>query len=624
MSPTLLQHLLRATATVILLAGWLDPSLAGRSRARVALIDMTGMEWLSSAVVPMVPPRPTGLAPQFASVLGDSVTLTTRRDPTADAWIVVGDANDAEPLTPPPGVPLWLVMPRPSPGLTIDRLDIPTRVDASVRVPVSVTLTAHGLKGFPTTLAVRSGGLVLARLTHSWTADPERFVAQLDVTPPRRGANSLRVEVLEGAGASPRSHADGVVVVDDRRWPVLVFEGRPSWTTTFARRTLESDTRFAVTHATRVSRGITAGASAAGASAPATARTTGIDRLTAATLEPFALAIVGAPESLTAGEVAALRTFVARGSALVLAPDQRPTGAYVSLLGGAAVEERLLEEPVSLGLSGSGPGVALLASELAVVRALPPGARPLSAVASGATAPTGVWIAPWKQGQTLFIGALDAWRFRGRGGDAFDRWWPLVVAWLAGETPEPLTITTRPDVASPGQSLTVQVRLRDIASIGASTTVEATLAAPESTGTDGSATQTVRLWPGTERGLFVATLNAPIVAGVYAVSVRATTAGSARQLAATTPLIVASDARQARSSGDRWTLATKATGGGVVSIDDVSTLGASLQPRTAPVRASQTSEPVEQVRPMRSAWWLLPLVVCLGGEWWLRRRSGQR
>jgi hypothetical protein len=28
--------------------------------------------------------------------------------------------------------------------------------------------------------------------------------------------------------------------------------------------------------------------------------------------------------------------------------------------------------------------------------------------------------------------------------------------------------------------------------------------------------------------------------------------------------------------------------------------------------------------PFRSAWWIAPFAACLGGEWWLRRRRGQR
>jgi hypothetical protein len=41
------------------------------------------------------------------------------------------------------------------------------------------------------------------------------------------------------------------------------------------------------------------------------------------------------------------------------------------------------------------------------------------------------------------------------------------------------------------------------------------------------------------------------------------------------------------------------------------------------IRAQEVDD-LEQVtlRPMRSPFWLVPFVACLGGEWWLRRRSG--
>ena len=30
------------------------------------------------------------------------------------------------------------------------------------------------------------------------------------------------------------------------------------------------------------------------------------------------------------------------------------------------------------------------------------------------------------------------------------------------------------------------------------------------------------------------------------------------------------------------------------------------------------------IHPMRSPWWILPFTLCLGVEWWMRRRSGLR
>ena len=43
------------------------------------------------------------------------------------------------------------------------------------------------------------------------------------------------------------------------------------------------------------------------------------------------------------------------------------------------------------------------------------------------------------------------------------------------------------------------------------------------------------------------------------------------------------------------------------------------------VRSAVVAPHVALVRhPMRSTWWLLPFVVCLSSEWWLRRRRGLR
>jgi hypothetical protein len=32
----------------------------------------------------------------------------------------------------------------------------------------------------------------------------------------------------------------------------------------------------------------------------------------------------------------------------------------------------------------------------------------------------------------------------------------------------------------------------------------------------------------------------------------------------------------------------------------------------------------QQAHPLRSGWWPVAFAFCLGGEWWLRRRSGLR
>jgi hypothetical protein len=637
---------LRTLAIVIAMAAWLDPSYAARSRPRIAIIDATtsGVATTTSGVAGrdlaenarnrestssfgMATPDVVFLAGQLA----DAAVLSHGRNPDTDAWVVVADDEEAEIPAPPPGVSLSLVVPRrPSAAIVVEALEAPARVSPGTRVPVTATVSARGLKGQTSSLVVRSGPLELARLAHRWTADTERFTARFNLFPPSAGVNHLTVDVLDNAGRSRQSRADAVVVVDDTPLPVLVFEGRPSWTTTFVRRALETDPRFAVTSATRVSRDIVAGVRVEGvrvaSAGPAGSRPPArIERLTTSVLAPFATVIVGAPETLSQEETAALREYVARGSALVLAPDRRPAGAYTSLLASATTVERLLDEPLALALAHE-QGIALLASELAETRALPAGARlvtkssaqpnPLPARASVASAAS-IWITPSGAGQILFVGALDAWRFRGRTGDGFDRWWPQVIDWLAREATGALTIACEPQVATPGARVSVRVRAPRTGA-AESTSVSASLDTLTPRGEGRGEGNPVRLWPDAEPGVFTGTLNAPTGPGVYAVSARGAQVGAGAEWTAQTPLIVDAGARRARGADDRWRAATESRGGVAVTRDHIDRVMRAVQHRPA-ARAGSG-----RIWPMRSAWWLLPFAACLGGEWWLRRRAGLR
>ena len=65
-------------------------------------------------------------------------------------------------------------------------------------------------------------------------------------------------------------------------------------------------------------------------------------------------------------------------------------------------------------------------------------------------------------------------------------------------------------------------------------------------------------------------------------------------------------------------MAASAHRGGVVPEAQLSALPAQLA-------AALKVAPVQQPwRPMRSVWWLIPFTACAAGEWWLRRRRGQR
>jgi hypothetical protein len=84
-------------------------------------------------------------------------------------------------------------------------------------------------------------------------------------------------------------------------------------------------------------------------------------------------------------------------------------------------------------------------------------------------------------------------------------------------------------------------------------------------------------------------------------------------------IVVAPDARGAGPVDEAVIESLVArTGGLVVSDRD-------LRPLTDALRALGSETRIPEARyPMRSAWWLLPLMACLSGEWWLRRRAGLR
>ena len=103
---------------------------------------------------------------------------------------------------------------------------------------------------------------------------------------PRPGDSSRAVDDVIDAG----------VDVGSERLPVLVFDARSSWGSTFVRRALEDDSRFLVEHRARL--------------APAIAAGTANGRLDARALDAAAVLIVGGPDALTASEVDLIERFV--------------------------------------------------------------------------------------------------------------------------------------------------------------------------------------------------------------------------------------------------------------------------------------------------------------------------
>jgi hypothetical protein len=125
--------------------------------------------------------------------------------------------------------------------------------------------------------------------------------------------------------------------------------------------------------------------------------------------------------------------------------------------------------------------------------------------------------------------------------------------------------------------------------------------------------QSIRLWPGGERGVFTGTLPAEGTTGCIVT----VTDGDDRHVVAG---LAVSDVATTGVSAVLTKLerVARATGGVTASAGDVDPVVKTLA--SAGVRAGRT----EAFHPMRSPWWMSPFVACLGIEWWLRRRAGLR
>ncbi len=123
----------------------------------------------------------------------------------------------------------------------------------------------------------------------------------------------------------------------------------------------------------------------------------------------------------------------------------------------------------------------MFASEFAIPDALLPGAETLLRVAGSAAAGSPVIVgSPLGEGYAIVSGALDAWRYRDRAQDGFDRFWRDTISTRAAAVPEPVEITLDPVVAAPDAPITLQVRVRSSNAADATTATIAARLAPAS------------------------------------------------------------------------------------------------------------------------------------------------
>ncbi|MCE9602419.1 MAG: hypothetical protein K8S21_09465 [Gemmatimonadetes bacterium] len=601
---TLLARALRLIAIVIAVLGVVDPAFTWprTDRPLVALIDAGGRG--ASAATDRV-----------ARALAANYEVHRGPIAGAESTVLVGTVLPGA----PPAVSGAVVAVAPTAAarrVEIIAATAPAVASPAARIPVVVTLRAVGVNGRTLRVDVLDGRVLLDRRTIAVPNDDARLEVTLSAAALQIGLTRLAIRVSDDAadGAAPTAAASApaasdiaslggeavtVTEVADERWPVLVVDARPSWMSTFVRRAIEADRRFVVT--SRVNTSTTVAVESGNAPALSNA-----DALT-----PFAAIVIGAPDALAASDVRALETFARRrGGAVVLLMDRPDTGPFAALTSAAAwrdvrgVERRVLATPAG----------SLVATELAVPTSLAAGVDVLAAAGNAET--PAVWQAPLGAGRVIVNGALDAWRYRVREQNGFARFWTHTIGRAAASAPPAISVEPATRVLAPNASLDVRVTVRavqlsDPTKPAPTVAVRARAIARGAIG-DG---ELVHLWPTPERGVFAGSLTVGATQGTHRIVADVVSADGAA-LGSASADVLTGEELGAPASQDLAAWAT-AQGGVSVTEADAPALERALRAHAAPPTA-------EQVRPMRSMWWLPVFIAALGGEWWLRRRRGER
>ncbi len=582
-----LERVLRAVAVLVAVSAVIDPVFLKSTQVR------------PTVVVAHAAASDRDLAARVAAAL-ESTFVVSREDVAGAAAYVLTGSDVPEGWRPPQAAVVFAVAPDGA-GSAVRVLDLKVPAQASIDsvAPIEATVSVDGSGDREVTVALLIDGLRLQEAKARVTGADTRITVPLTFVPARPGLARVRVEAT--AAGRDAAVADAVLGVTARVWRVLAFDGRPTYAATFVRRALETDSRFHVT--TRI---VTSRASAVH-TGPAP-----VSLNDARALDAFDLVVVGAADALGASEAASLERYLReRHGAVILLPEGTDDPVLFRLTGQATWQEDRRPQPVRVD-----GGDAFTASEFLWPTLWPPLAAPLATF--GQTDPSAgrrfpVWHMPVGSGRVVVSSALDGWRTRAGAAIGFSAFWRSTAAAVANATPPLVSVTLARRVLLPGQ-------LTDVGVL----TFSGAVPTARMRATSG-AVSLVRLWPlsspATSGGSdWQGQFRAPDVPGRYQLDV--TTEGGASGAAEL--LVVDADGDDdgwvaPASEGDGLAaMAAAAHRGGVVPEAQLSALPARLA-------AAVTALPVQQSRhPMRSVWWLIPFTACAAGEWWLRRRRGQR
>lgn len=572
----LLRRGLRGLAVAIAIAAIWDPSIASHRATKPSVVVVAGDSLHDHEATDRV-----------RGALAKRLAVSSTVVAGSDAAIVVGDRIPSNATDLP--APTFVVSPNVStPDVALISLDAPAITSTVGRVAIPAVVRVRNARAKNVELTLRAGDVAVDRVTLPPTRDDDTLTVPLAFVPTTAGI--ARLSAVASVSGKETARAEAATEVRDGRWSVLFFDGRPSWTSTFVRRTLERDPRVDVTSRTVTSKNIS---TEAGTPPPR------LDDLS--TIASFDAIVVGAPDGLSPSDVAGLENYLRRrGGSVVLLLDQTAPSPIDRLAAVARWNAVTLDKPAAISFERDSS--ALRVAALAI-----PSPNPIGlAIIAGTIDRPAVWREPVGAGHLIVSGALDAWRFRDSTESSFDRFWRMTIVGAAAESPAPVSADISTRIVQPGANVRFEVRLRDAVLHAPSTASKTSIVVTA------DSTQQVRVYPAAN-GVAHGEFRAPRRAGTHRIDVLV---DGKRADAA---FIVATDPAPLQPASAPLVAAWAASrGGGVFSENHLDSLAAQIE-------AAAAREPHLVVwHPMRSPWWLLPFILALSAEWWLRRRRGLR
>jgi hypothetical protein len=570
---------------------------------RLAAIGIAVLALLDPVITVQRPVPPTvsvvaldaadrGLAHMVGRTLSRAANVIDAPFAPAVATILVGSS-----LPQHPGIfggVVFVVAPTPrTPAVNISSLQAPSRVSISSRVDVRVVAHARNAAGRSISFTLGSDAGLLDRVDVPVSGNDELLRVPLSFVPHSVGTALLTITASDGkTGVASASH---LVDVRSERWSVLFLDSRPSWMSTFVRRTIESDPRFVVT-----SRVVTTRGSSVDAGAPPASVSDGD------LLGQHDVVVLGAPEALSEADVNGLeRLLRGRGGAAVLLMDAPARGSYTRLtrtqnwlaLAGRDVHKLTQRE-----------GAAIQAAELWWPAALPVGATGIALrapIGDSARQPI-VWRTPVGAGELIVSGALDSWRYRDSIDSGFESFWRDIVANAAAGAVPGLETQLSTNLVRPLEDVEASITVRNIAlaSTGAAARARIHAALRSSNG----ASHAVSLRSDGASGRVNARFIAPADEGEYRIVVQADSVWSE------SPILVSRSATLAAPDvGAALNAFSHARGGRLLYESQLDELPAAVFDAVRPALAPTPWHP------MRSPWWIVPFTALLGAAWLPRR-----